>query len=319
MPILVGPQSPTELPEEPPVEVAPVLDSPSMFWTGWTGDEWQLAGNFAALTLLERDRTGMIMPPVEHILTESATGDGAHWQGYKTRVRELQWPLFVWGDDGTAMRAEHDRFLRTLQPDQTGVFTVAFPDGLRKSLNLRYSSGAEGSQGANVYGVTWMRHVLSLIATDPYFYGTAQTITFGNASATNFYGGGTVGVSKAPPFVISSSQTLANATVFNSGDRPAWPVWKIHGPFTSFTVGVGSATITLTVTKTAGQWVEINTDPLQGTLKDQAGANMWASAGTVTFAALPPLATTPLSITIGGSDANTKVDFTFTPRWWRAW
>jgi len=321
VPILVGDQPPVEAPTEPTTEQVASTDYPAMFWTGWTGDSWQLAGDLRSLTMLTRDgRSGMIMPEVEHILVEAATSDGAYWQGYKTRVRQIGFPLFIWSNESpSAMRAEHERFLRTLQPDKTGTFTIAFPDGLRKSIQLRYLAGAEGSQDGGVYGLTWQKYLVQLIAADPYFYGDAVTQVFGNATAVNFYGGGTPGVSEGPPFYIGSSQTIASATLSNPGDRETWATYRIDGPFTSVTIVGGGTTLTLPITKTAGQWIQVNTDPSVGTIVDQAGANMWASAGTVRFAALPAFQSTELSITVVGADANTAVTVSFTPKYWRAW
>lgn len=322
MPILIGETPPPPIPpEEEPQPEQVFTDYPSMFWTGWTGDSWQLAGNFKSLTMLTRDgRTGMILPEIEHIHDESATSDGAYWRGYKSRIREIGWPVFIWGESPTEMRAEHDRFLRTLQPDKTGTFTVASPDGLRKSLQLRYAGGAEGSQDGGLYGISWQRYpALKLIAADPYWSGDLISQGFGNTAAANFYGGGTPGVSMGPPYHIASSQTLASAALANPGDRPAYVKWRIDGPFTSITLIGGGSTITLPITKTVGQWIEVDTDPTVATIVDHTGANMWPSAGAVTFAAMPPNATTSLSIVVVGATTATKVTVSFTPKYWRAW
>jgi hypothetical protein len=289
-----------------------------MTWTGWTGETFNLAGDFKAATLMEAEgRSGLVMPPIEHYSVRAATSDGETWQGYNVLPRDVTWPIIIVGDSPQAMREEHRRFLATMRPDQTGTLDVYAPDGEKRSLTLRYMAGAEGDFGTTTYGGYWLRHSIKMRAYDPFFYGDPITQPFAYAPGVNFYGGGTG--TTAPLFYISSSRTVDSAQITNPGDADVYGVWRIYGPFTSATVGFGSSTIVLPFTISAPHWVEVNTDRRVATIVDDLGANRWADAGTVKFAPLPAGATTTLAVTIAGAGTGTAVEFSFRPKFWRAW
>lgn len=319
MPIVVGTTPPVGPPPvEPPPEPVPGQQSPTMTWTGWTGEPWTLAGDFKAMILLEADgRGGMIMPPVENFAYQSATADGATWGGYNIPPRDVTWPLVFIADSPGNLRAEHARFLNTLRPGTVGTLTVSLPEGQRRSLSLRYVSGAEGDFGTNTYGASWLRHGITMRAYDPFFFGDPVSESFSYSPGVNFYGGTPGGF--GPPFYISSSQTIDTAKITNPGDVDVYGKWRIHGPFTAATVGFGSSLITLPITKTLGHYIEVDTNPLVGTIVDDAGTNLWQYAGAVDFTPLPASSVTDLAVTITGSNVGTAVEFEFTPKFWRAW
>lgn len=319
MPIVVGTTPPVGPPPVvTPPEVDPNQQSPSMTWTGWTGEPWTLAGDFKAMILMEADgRGGMIMPPVENFAYQSATADGATWAGYNIPPRDVTWPLVFIADSPGEMRAEHARFLNTLRPGTVGTLTVSLPEGQHRSLLLRYVSGAEGDFGTNTYGASWLRHAITMRAYDPFFFGDSVSESFSYSPGVNFYGGTPGGF--GPPFYISSSQTIDTAQITNPGDVDVYGKWTIHGPFTSATVGFGTSLITLPITKTAGHYIQVDTNPLVGTIVDDAGTNLWQYAGAVDFTPLPAASVTDLAVTLAGSNVGTAVEFEFTPKFWRAW
>jgi len=315
VPILVGTTAPT--PETPVVPDPPLYDQATHVWTGWNGEMFPLSGDLRSMTQVIRGRTGMLEPKYQHQFVESATDDGAQWDGVRTLIREIGWPLFVHAGSSTALRVEHDRFLRTMQPDKLGVLTVGTPDGQRRYIQLRYSDGAEGDESGGSYGIVWIKHQLTMLAEQPYFYGDPISYTFGGPEGVNFYGGG-VGT-LGPPYHISSSRGLGSAVVSTPGDLPSWPVWTINGPMTSFTGVIGGKSITLPITLTLGQWIKVTTEPRVGTILDQTGTSRWPNAGAVTFGPVQPFADSALTLTIAGATDDTTVVFEFTPRWRRAW
>lgn len=321
MPILVSATPPVGPITPPAPDVIPANQSqPVLIWTGWTGDTWTLGGHFQSMALLEADgRGGLIMPPVEQYADDSATTDGAVWQSYRVPPRDVTWPLIVIGDSPQGLREEHARFMTTLRPDKTGKFTVAHPDGSKRSLDLRYVSGGEGDFGVNAYGISWIRHPLVMRAYDPFYYGDEIVASFKYAAGVNFYGGTPGGF--GPPFYISSSQTVDTATITNPGDANAYGVWRFNGPFTSVTANFGTGVITIPFARSAGQWVEVNTNPRIATIYDQSLANRWGDVGEdlVRFAPIPPSTTTDLGVSVVGAAAGMSVTFTFTPKYWRAW
>lgn len=321
MPVVVGTTPPPgPIIPTPDAPLPAAYAQPLLTWTGWTGDTWTLGGDFSSMALLEADgRGGIVMPPLEHYSDVSATADGAAWQGYSVLPRDVSWPLIIIADSPQGMRDEHRRFMTTLRPDQTGVFTVTAPDGQRRSLDLRYVAGGEGDFGTNAYGISWIRHSLTMRAYDPFFYGDEIVSAFKYSPGVNFYGGTPGGF--GPPFYISSSQTIDTATITNPGDANAYGVWRFTGPFTSASATFGSGLITIPFSKDAGEWIEVNTNPRVATIIDETGANKWASVGEdmVRFAPIPPSSTTNLGVTVVGAATGMSVSFTYRPKFWRAW
>lgn len=115
---------------------------------------------------------------------------------------------------------------------------------------------------------------------------------------------------------------FATATVPNRGDEPSWPHYRIVGPLTGGTIGLMGEALTLP-TLTAGQWLEINTDPDEWTAIDQAGldrsddlnggdGNRWHTRAPVDDKAIP--------VTITGTDTtgSTLVTVTVPQLFWTA-
>jgi hypothetical protein len=107
--------------------------------------------------------------------------------------------------------------------------------------------------------------------------------------------------------------------VTNPGDVDAWPAWKLYGPFTSAVLSVGGVQIVYSEAVTTGHWVEIDTHPKRLTIVDDLGVNKFAKATTLNTAPIPYSASTPIALTLNGSDPTTKVEVAFTPNFWRAW
>jgi hypothetical protein len=314
VPILVSNTPPVEPPPDPTPQF---IDTPLLTWNGWNGDSWVLAGDLTAGTFIEQDGLGGILePPVQHYFSDT-TSDGSVWQGHRLERREVTVPLFVWADSPSAMRAEDARFRATLRPEKRGVLRISEPDGTHRDITLRYVAGAEGHFGSDTYGRFWMRHALTLVAEDPYFYGDEVSFEFSAAPASNFYGGTPGGF--ATPFVISSSQTIGSAAVFNPGTEPAFLQWRINGGMDTFIGGWGSNIINLPIALSSGDWLDVNSNPEWQTIVDQDGENRWADAGDVTFAPLPAGETTNLGLTIAGSNLDTLVRVTFRPKYRSAW
>lgn len=318
MPILVS-STPPVVP--PPITPTPgFADTPLLTWNGWNGDSWVLAGDLNAGTFIEQDGLGGILEPVVQHYYSDTTSDGSVWQGSRLPRRDVTVPLFIWGTSPSEMRAEDARFRATLRPEKLGTLRVSEPDGTHRDVALRYVSGAEGKFGADTYSAKycyWIRHSLVLTAEDPYFYGDPISYSFSAAPASNFYGGAPGGF--ATPFVISSSQTIGTASVFNPGSEPAWLTWRINGAQTSFAGGWDSNIISLPIALSSGDWLDVNSNPEWQTIVDQDGVNKWANAGAVTFAPLPPGVSTNLGLTIAGSNTDTTVVVSFRPKFRSAW
>lgn len=314
MPILVGDQITV-----PPVDPGPqpkVRDEPTLIWRGWNGDEWILAGDRNAGTFIEQDGLGgLLEPPVQHYFSEN-TGNGSTYQGHRHPARTVTVPLFVWAETPSKMRAEDARFRATLRPEKTAVLIVQQPDGARRYLTLRYLSGAEGAFSGETYGKNWMSHSISLIAEDPFFYGEPVTRTFTGVEPVDFYNGGT-----APNYIISEADTIGSAKVINEGSEPAFVTWTIHGAMTEFTGGWPGGTIHLPIALTDVEELTVYTDPEDGRIIDQTGANRWLELldEDIQFGPLPAGTETELAITIEDGDESTQVALSWIPTFRSAW
>lgn len=321
MPVVVnlGTDTPPVTPPEPPVgNPAIATDLLALTWTGWNGDTWEVQGDSLSKAIMERyGRVGFGMPPIEHFYTQSATLNGTTWNGYRVPGRPFGFPVFVTGSSPTEARAEQARFLTTMRPDKVGTLTVADPTGARRYIDLRYQSGADGEFESSEYAMYWYSHQLQMLAEDPFYYGDAIPLEFVAPGNVNFYGGGDG--TQAPLFYVGESRTTGNAVVPNPGDVDAWPIWTLHGPFTSATLTVGGATINFPADIGAGHWLKIDTRLKNQLIVDDLGANRWNDAGAVAFAPIPASASTQLGLTLDGSDVDTKVEVEFTPNFWRAW
>lgn len=320
MPIVVntGTIAPPPPPPAPSGDSGVATDLLALTWTGWNGDSWAVQGDQLSKAAMERyGRVGFGMPPVQHFFTESATLDGATWNGYRVPARPFGFPVFVTGSTPTEARAEQSRFMATLRPDKEGTLTVADPAGNRRYIDLRYIGGADDEFDSSDYALYWYSHKLQMQAEQPYYYGDPVHLEFVSDENVNFFGGGTG--TQAPLFYIGSSQTTGNAIVTNPGDVDVFPIWKLHGPFTSATLTVGGATIEYPVSVASGHWIQIDTRLKKQLIVSDAGVNKWGSAGAVAFAPIPASASTQLSLSLAGSDAETMVEVDFTPNFFRAW
>lgn len=312
MPVLVSNVPPT--PGDPGTPVVPkVRDEPTLIWRGWNGDEWVLAGNRDAGTFIREDGFGGILEPsVQHYFVENV-GDGSSYQGHRIPAREVQVPMFVWADTPTEMRLEDKKFRATLRPERLATLIVAEPNGLKREVNLRYLSGAEGAFSGETYGKHWIAYTITLSAEDPFFYGDPVSVHFDAGVPVDFFAGGT-----APPFQISESQTITTATILNDGDEPVYLNWFVHGAMTNFeATGVG--VIELPFNLTSAQSAAVYTDPRDGRIVDQNGTNRWAEAGDIQFLPLQPGVETELNIVLDDGDVNTYVEVSFRPKYRSAW
>lgn len=307
--ILLG--VPLEAPEVLPPDVAPPRDLQSLTLT-WTalGRTWNLTDPASPVRRLKgATPTGVTEPT--HWWSEAPMIDGATWDGFHIGRGEEFHPLLVHAENSTDFRTEHDAFMDTLDPRVEGVLRYTHADGSWRESPSRYDNGAALTGEVDpvlacsaVYGITWA-------CADPYWRGAPVEVRFGFATGSAFFPG--------TPFTIGESNSLASAAVTNPGDVDAYPVWRVYGPFTAFTVGVGDSVVTLSLTKTLGHWVEIDMNPNKLTIVDDAGVDRWLSASEAEFSPIPGGQTVDLVTSLSGAGAGSAVVLGFTPRYRRAW
>lgn len=143
-----------------------------------------------------------------------------------------------------------------------GIYRRVAADGSTRDLNVYYQAGLEGiddMDGGN-RGAGWMRTVLQLYATDPFWYDpTYTTATFVPSGAAPAL------LPKLIPILLGFGGISSAFAIFNLGDYEAWPIWTIHGPgvnpvLTNSTTGKST---TFTITLGGSDVLVIDTRPLQ--------------------------------------------------------
>ena len=288
------------------VPAAPAELSNRYLWVGVDGSTWDLTDGPVSVMAGIR---GLGLPTPEHWLDDGLS-DGTTHQGLRIPSREVFLPVRVRGGEDIA---DLDAaFAASLDPAGQGTLIVQAPNTRWRAIDLRYQDGAEGEYDLDLRIAQRATYGLRMVAEDPYWYTDPVTVDYSAESPASFYGAG------APPFNISASQALADATVTNHGDVPAPAVWTITAPFTSFTVGVGPAMLSMALAKATG-WIRADMRPGVGRIVDEAGANRFAAVTDARFAPIPPGREVRLGIALAGPGAGSSVQLAFTPRYRRAW
>lgn len=301
--IVVTDNGPVEVPTTTVRRAKRVEPTFGFTWVGTDGKEWDLCGP-GPVYILSGAR-GFGMPTPQHWFRQNL-GDGASHNGLRIPPREVRMPVEVetrdWLDADRA-------FFAGMDMRKEGRLRVTTPAGTSREIRCRYAEGAEGELETDPHLTGRQPYDIRFIAADPYWYGERVTETFKYAAPAPLFPG--------PPFRIMPAQMLGASTIVNLGDAPARGLWRVTGPFTGFSVGVGSALVNMTVTKPAGGWVEID----MGTstrMYDETGADMWERANDFNFADLPP-GEADLTTAVTGAGVGTEVSVSFVPRFYRAW
>ena len=323
----VRPPAPVVLPEITPYDHRaqfPGLDS--ILWTGWNGDTWELWCRRPHIDrtgiALGRGIRGLDFPDVETWDTTSPALDGAQYAGYRVASREVFLNLRVYSRASSQEWIEWDRrFQRSFLPAAPGVrgpgrLTVVAPDGAARHLEcFPIHDGSHGFEvDPSVRG--YAQYGRTLIAHRPFWTtGPLPTRKFEAGGQVGFFGG-KVGQSGAP-FVIGGGATLGAAVIDNPGDEPAWPVWRLNGPFTQVRIGTPQQMTEITVEVAAGEWLEVDTDPLAQTVTDHTGQPRFPQAVTgAPFTPVPPGKNVPLVAEMVGDGS---IEVTIAPLYHRAW
>ena len=311
--ILVGVLTTPEVPGDggTPGEPQPSRHVP-LTWTltaPWLERTWTLT-DLASPVVKLRGAMGIGKAVPVHRWSESPVLDGSTWEGVRVERGEVFVPVMVQAADSQAFGAEHSAFMSALDRRREATLRLSRPNGSWRELAVRYAGGADSSIDLDPmasclarYGVTW-------VAPDPFWRGEPVSAYFPYVTTPALFPG--------PPWVLAPNRTLSNATIVNPGDEDSYPTWRVDGPFTSFTVGIGAAVVSLTRTLTAGQWIDVDMTPGVLTIRDHNGVDRWDDVTAVEFAPIPP-GTSSLVTSVVGSGAGSGVTLTFTPRYSTAW
>lgn len=252
---------------------------------------------------------GFGIAPTQVRIEESA-GDGGLWRNTKKGIRDIDLPITVLGTSRDDVQAKLRRLSKLIQDgDGPTKLLASYNHGTEETLSLEihYVGGAEGSWGPN-QGLTWATSLFSFQAPNP-FWQTAETEDF-------TVGTGNTGRGLLPQLTklkVSSSQTLGVITVTNSGDVPAYPIWRVRGPIEDFFVSDGTNSFGFNAEVFTGETITIDT--ATGSVTDDLGANRYdiLLPAPKLFPIKPGV--TSLTVTGVANSLNAQVVLSYSPRY----
>ena len=284
-------------------------------WTGPNGSDFDLTNSpHGHILLSDKGIEGMGSPAAESFTRQSAALAGQRFSGYRVTSRDVFWPIVINGSDGlwfTKQRA----FWDSLPFGEFGVWRVTAPDSSYRELTCRFADDGAGvynidpsDQGVEEFGV-------SLVADDPYWRGPLVSKSFQTAEETRpFFESEPTHV-----FNIMSANTVADSSMANPGEIDAWPVWKVQGPATAFSLGAGGPVISADMVIRADQYLQISTDPSVQVARLFTGSSSvlvpFSAFTSIQFARVPRGDSVPIAVILNGSGS---VEASFHPGYRRA-
>ena len=307
-PVVVGEQE--QLPPQPNLS-----RNLTVYLTGADGSAWDLTNGPVRLM---PGVSGFFPSNVEHRWNTSPMLPGAVRAGYGLGVQPVRLPVFHAADSSVEWQ-ELDRALwRALSPDAPCMVTVVSPDAETRALPVWFTGVGDGADLAqDPVAAMWATDGLEFVAEEPFWLGSTTVQTFGTETPQPYY---------SPPGsphvkTLMSNSASDQSTLRNDGDVPAWPVYAVTGPVSSFTVGIGSYRIVYGALG-AGSTVWIDTHPSRQTVGYERGGNdegAWAGVTQRGFKEVPTGAEVPFTVTLVGPGPSTSARVELTPRYRRPW
>jgi hypothetical protein len=256
--------------------------------------------------------TGFGLPGVTNRWFEGA-GDGATWRGSRTLPREIDLPFTAQAGDRAGLLAMMSNLARILDPSNGAArLDYALPDGDLWFANVVREGGGDWKRGARKDSDKdkFVNSYITLKAGDS-FWTRTRPEQFDVRQDTSGRG--------LMPYLakleVSSSGAFGSRDVVNIGDAPAWPIWKLTGPFLTlaFTGPKGEA-LTWSGNIAAGNGLTI--DAKNGTVIDYNGVNRYDGLGPAPkFWTIAP-GESVVSVIATGTSSTTLIKCTWQPRRW---
>ena len=217
--------------------------------------------------VLNPSLVGFGIPPTSVRIDDSARFGGVYRYSRKG-VRNIDMPVTVVGVDAVDVENKLRRLSRLVQDDAGPTTLTAVRTAGDLTMELHYTGGAELEYGDEAGGDQWATLLLSFQAPQPYW----QSATSQTFSITS----GDTGRGLLPQLTklkVSSSETLGQVNVNNTGDVPVYPVWTVRGPIDNFEARSNSLSFGFSVAIDANTTITIDTEA--GTVTDATGANRY--------------------------------------------
>lgn len=312
MPILVAPTVIVEPPPvaPPPPTPPPPREAPTVAFTDPAGRVTQLT-DWEHGWVLQPGAKGLDMPAYTFSTDESPGIDGSAVRQVRAQSKEIILPVAFWMNDSRAAYLERRRTLiRDLNPKRgAGTLTVTQPNGDARSISCFYQSGLEGDESADAAGMRWAINALTFMCPSPYWIGESVTASWAAGATGDFF--------PVLPLTVGDGEVLGSVQVDNPGDDDAFPVWTITGTATAIELvnETSGQSLLLTHTLSSSDTVVIDTRERQQTALLNGVTNLWPDlSDDSTLWALDP-GTSDLTLTVSGSDVDTRVWLDYQPRY----
>lgn len=227
-------------------------------------------------------------------------------------AREFVLPIHVHGATDDALRTSLRDLVVAMDPVRgDGKIRVTSPVGDQREITCRAVAGLDMDETLGDTS-TPTDQLASIVfrATDPYWYATSDTVV-------DYTLGSTATFFPIFPVRLTSSDTFADATVDNTGDVEAWPVWVLTGP-AGATIAIRNLTTGKAMTMgllalSVGEIATIDTRPGVKTMTRQDGTNLYPNLN----GSLWPLVrgSNAVRVELSGATAATTVRLSYRPRW----
>lgn len=155
-----------------------VLDSPTTIrWQdAHGGDEFIFTGspnNLRSGIFTLQGAKGLGIAPAEHSFTKYAAQDGSFLNSARSGEREIEIPIFIWGNTRQEFLRLENALSETMEPGVPRRLVIedkTFPRVRIKYVTCYYSDGWPGDEATDVSGLTWRKLTLELSAPDPWFH-----------------------------------------------------------------------------------------------------------------------------------------------------
>lgn len=259
--------------------------------------------------------------PASDLFQQRAAGQfGSYFRGVDVPAREIFLPLMVMRPTYQGMLDERDAYNALTSPYNGDSVRITFtrPDGRQRFVDgYRVGNAPTWDRGTWVPRISWQKFGQTFVCPDPWWHGSAETVTWSGPQDVDFF--------PITPVFLSSSVILGEPqTVTVRGDVIGYPFFQICGPCTSVTAThiESGRSWTFNIVLDGGydpECATINTDPRAAA----EGPPVQGPDGMSAFEFLdPPYDLWPLPIgqqtvqlDVEGADSGTRVRMTVIALW----
>lgn len=253
---------------------------------------------------------GLGMPGVSLQWFEGA-GDGRSFRGGRTLSRVVDMPVKITGTGRGDVLAKYSALARIFVVENAPVTLTLELDGEGWRSQVVRTGGGDYTMGDDTDGSTWLRTTFTIESGDPYW-------TRVNSEARVIEPGG-LGIPLIGPgqslaqLRLSNTEGSGGVQFTNTGDVAAWPTWRVLPPFQAFELERNGLSLEWSQpTVKADGWIEVNS--IDGTVKDETGANRYDGLSAAPkFFSIPP-GTTTASVLLTAASGATRVNVAWHPR-----